>query len=53
LLVESIPGETSLLDLARIEVGLEDLLKVAVHVVTAPELPRRAREQILAEAQPV
>jgi predicted nucleotidyltransferase len=53
LLVDIIPDQTSLLDLARIEVALEDLLHVPVQVLTPPELPRRARDRILAEARPV
>ena len=52
LVVDIIQG-TSLFDLARLQGALEDLLHVPVHVVAAPELPRRTRERILQEAQPL
>jgi len=52
LLVDIIQG-TSLFDLARLQGALEDLLHVPVHVVAAPELPRRAAQRILQEAQPL
>jgi predicted nucleotidyltransferase len=52
LVVDIIQG-TSLFDLARLEGALEDLLHVPVQVMTPVELPRRARDRILAEARPV
>jgi predicted nucleotidyltransferase len=52
LVVDIVQG-TSLFDLARLEGALEDLLHVPVQVLTPSELPRRARERILAEARPV
>jgi predicted nucleotidyltransferase len=52
LLVETADG-TSLFDLAAIELALEDLLKVPVHVTTDGALRGALRERILADAQPV
>ncbi len=46
-------GETSLLDLAGIEVELERLLGVRVEVTTPGGLPESFRERVIAEAQPV
>lgn len=52
LLVDPAPGAT-LMDLARIELELEALLKVHVDVLTPKALPEKFRQQVMAEAQPV
>jgi predicted nucleotidyltransferase len=52
LLVDTADG-TSLFDLAAIELELEDLLKIPVHVTTDGALRGKVRERVLADAQPV
>lgn len=52
LLVDS-TGETSLFDLAGIELELERLLGVRVEVTTSGSLPESFRNSVLAEAVPV
>ncbi|MCP5277153.1 MAG: nucleotidyltransferase family protein [Thiobacillus sp.] len=52
ILVDDTP-ETSLLDLACIERQLSALLGITVDVRTPPDLPKRFREQVLAEAKPL
>jgi uncharacterized protein len=52
LLVDATP-ETSLLDLARIQVRLEALLGVPVDVLTPTDLPERVRARVVVEAVPV
>lgn len=52
LLVEP-TSMTTLLDIARIQGGLESILGVSVDVVTPNALPERMREKILMEAVPV
>jgi predicted nucleotidyltransferase len=52
LLVETADG-TSLFDLAAIELALEDLLNVPVHVTTEGALRGTLRERILADARPI
>ncbi|WP_433692283.1 nucleotidyltransferase family protein [Herbaspirillum seropedicae] len=52
LLVDSTP-ETTLLDLAAIQVELQRLLGTKVDVVTPKELPESSRSQILTESLPV
>jgi len=44
---------TSLLDLAAIELGLERLIGIPVHVTTAGALHGTLRERVLAKAEPV
>ena len=46
-------AETSLLDLAGIQVEIEALLGQAVDVVTPGFLPEKFRNQVLLEAKPV
>jgi predicted nucleotidyltransferase len=53
LLVDPIRGETSLLDIAAIAVGLEELLRVKVDVLTPDAISTRYRDHILSEAVPV
>ena len=50
LLVEP-TGETTLMDIAKIQLELAQLLKVAVDVLTPKALPPQFREQVIAEAQ--
>lgn len=45
--------ETSLMDIAAIQVEAEQLLGVRVDVLTPKSLPDRFREDVLREAQPV
>jgi predicted nucleotidyltransferase len=52
LLVETVDG-TSLFDLAAIELELEDLLKVPVHVITDGALHGPLRERIISDSKPV
>ncbi len=52
LLVDALPGAT-LFDLGGLQVELEDLLGIAVDVLTPDDLPQRFRAKVLAEARPV
>jgi predicted nucleotidyltransferase len=52
LLVDPLPGAT-LLDLGAIQVELEEVLGVAVDVLTPSDLPEKFRAQVLQEAVPV
>lgn len=52
LLVDALPGAT-LFDLGGLQVELEQLLGVAVDLVTPGDLPLRIRDQVLTEARPV
>jgi predicted nucleotidyltransferase len=46
-------AETTLLDIAALQVEAERLLGVPVDVLTPKSLPARFRERVLQEAQPV
>jgi uncharacterized protein len=52
LLIDPTP-ETTLMDVATIQVELETLLGVAVDVLTPKALPEKFRRTVLAEAVPV
>lgn len=52
ILIDPTP-ETSLMDVARIQVELETLLGVKVDVLTPKALPDKFRHVVLAEAVPV
>ncbi len=52
LLVDALPGAT-LFDLGGLQVELEDLLGVAVDVLTPEDLPKKFRAKVLAEARPI
>lgn len=52
LLVDPTP-ETTLMDIAAIQVEAEELLGVSVDVLTPNALPRKFRERVLREALPV
>jgi uncharacterized protein len=52
LLVDT-TDSTSLFDLAAIELELEQLIGIPVHVTTAGALRGALRERVLAEAEPV
>jgi len=52
LLVDTLPGAT-LLDLGGLQDELEELLGVAVDVLTLDDLPARLREPVLRQARPV
>ena len=52
LLVEPM-AETSLLDIARIQRCLQQLLGVPVDVLTPRAIPERFRDRVLAEAAPL
>lgn len=46
-------GETTLMDIAAIQLELERLLGIAVDVLTPNALPEKFRGQVIAEAIPV
>lgn len=52
ILVDPMP-ETTLMDVAAIQVELQDLLGVSVDVLTPRALPEAFRSRILEEAEPV
>ncbi|MCA0175647.1 MAG: nucleotidyltransferase family protein [Proteobacteria bacterium] len=52
ILIDPTP-QTSLMDVAAIQVELEHLLGVPVDVLTPRALPAKFHDQVLAEAQPV
>ncbi len=52
LLVDPTP-ETTLMDIAKIQVELARLLNLTVDVLTPKALPDKFREQVIQEAQPV
>lgn len=52
LLVDALPGAT-LFDLGGLQMELEEVLGVAVDLLTPGDLQVRFREQVLAEAAPV
>ena len=52
LLVDPLPGAT-LFDLGGLHVELEEILGVAVDLLTPGDLPPKFRDQVLAEAIPV
>lgn len=52
LLVDPLSG-TTLFDLGGLQVELEDLLGVAVEVLTPGDLPVKFRQQVLDQARPV
>ena len=52
LLVDALPGAT-LFDLGGLQMELEEMLGVAVDLLTPGDLPLRFRERVLAEAAPV
>ena len=52
ILIDPTP-ETSLMDVAAIQVELESLLGVKVDVLTPRALPEKFRSSVLAEAMPV
>ena len=45
--------ETSLLDIAKIQVEVADLLHIQVDVLTPRALPEKFRDQVIKESQPV
>ena len=52
LIIDPTP-ETTLMDVAAIQVELEDLLGVSVDVLTPRALPEKFRNRVIAEAVPV
>jgi len=46
-------SNTSLMDIAKIQVELEKLLGISVDVLTPKELPEKFRNSVLAEAVPL
>ena len=52
LLVDALPGAT-LFDLGGLQVELEELLGVTVDLLTPSDIPKKFRDQVLAEASPV
>ncbi|MBS4050765.1 MAG: nucleotidyltransferase family protein [Methylomonas sp.] len=45
--------ETTLMDIAKIQVDLKNLLNITVDVLTPRALPDKFRDQVLKEAQPL
>jgi uncharacterized protein len=52
ILVDALPGAT-LFDLGGLQVELEDMLGVPVHLLTPGDLPDTFRAKALAEASPI
>ena len=52
ILVDAAPG-TTLFDLGELQVELEALVGVRVDLLVPGDLPKRSRERILAQAQPL
>jgi len=52
LIVDPLPGAT-LLDLGGLHADLEDALGVRIHVLTPGDLPRKYRDTVLQQAEPV
>lgn len=52
LLVDPLPGAT-LFDLGGLQIKLEALLRIPVHVMTPGDLPVQIRQRILAIARPL
>ena len=52
LLVDTLPG-TTLFDLGGLQIELEELLGIPVDLLTPGDLPKKFRDQVLAEARPV
>lgn len=52
LLVDALSGAT-LFDLGGLQVELEELLGVTVDLLTPGDIPKKFRDQVLAEASPV
>lgn len=52
LLVDALPG-TTLFQLGALQNALEELLGVRVGLVTPGDLPKRFRDEVLAEARPI
>jgi hypothetical protein len=52
LLVDPLPGAT-LLDMAGLQLELEEILGLPVGVLTPGDLPPRIRDRVLDEAQPL
>lgn len=52
LLVAPLPG-TTLFDLGGLQLELEELLGVPVHLLTPGDLPKKFRDQVLAKARPI
>lgn len=50
LLVDPIPGKTTLMSLARIKQGIEAITGIATDVLTPMALPERFRQAVLDEA---
>jgi predicted nucleotidyltransferase len=52
ILVDALPGAT-LFDLGGLQEDLQELLGVRVDVLTPGDLPKKFRDRVLAEAQPI
>lgn len=52
-LLVDVPRGTTLLDMVRMQSAIEAALGVPVDVLTAGDLPRKFREQVLQEARPL
>ncbi|MEO5606674.1 MAG: nucleotidyltransferase family protein [Polaromonas sp.] len=52
LLVDTLPG-TTLFDLGSLQLELQELLGIPVDLLTPGDLPKKFRDQVLAEARPL
>jgi predicted nucleotidyltransferase len=52
-LLVDVPRGTTLLDMVRMQNAIEAALGVPVDILTAGDLPRKFREQVLQEARPL
>ena len=52
LLVDALPGAT-LFDLGGLQIELEDILGLPVDLLTPADLPKKFRDQVIQEAQPL
>jgi predicted nucleotidyltransferase len=52
LLIDA-PARTSLFDIVRVQLAIEDCVGIEVHLLTPGDLPPKFRETVVLEAQPV
>jgi predicted nucleotidyltransferase len=52
-LLIDVPPRTSLFDIVRVQLAIEDHLGIEVHLLTPGDLPPKFRDAVVVEAQPV
>jgi predicted nucleotidyltransferase len=52
-LLIDVPPRTSLFDIVRVQLAIEDYLGIEVHLLTPGDLPPKFRDAVVLEAQPV